>query len=137
MRFSSERPSGRPVTVLVVGGAPVAEQARFDVVAGQRCLQQRVVQEIDLTDRQVVGGAPPAVQLREGVVVERLQLGRTPGRGHCGHRSLIPKPGSVYSIELRIPAGRGDRPSIVHADVIRRLVFPAEDCIHTSYTGSA
>ena len=42
-------------------GAPVAEQARLDVLERQRLAQQRVVQEVDLPDRQVVGGAPVGV----------------------------------------------------------------------------
>ena len=41
--------------------APVAEQPRLDVLQRERLLQQRIVEEIDLPDRQVVGGAPPGV----------------------------------------------------------------------------
>jgi hypothetical protein len=43
--------------------APVAEQARLDAVDLERPLQQRVVVEVDLADRQVVGGAPVGVHL--------------------------------------------------------------------------
>ncbi len=46
--------------------APVAEEARLDVVAGQRRAQERVVEQVDLPDRKVVGGAPPRIQLVEG-----------------------------------------------------------------------
>ena len=42
--------------------APVAEQPRLDVLAGERLLQQRVVVEIDLADRQVVRGPPVGIQ---------------------------------------------------------------------------
>ena len=48
-------------------GAPVAEQARLDVLGPQRLAQQRVVLQVDLGDGQVVGRLPvgeQAVQLR-------------------------------------------------------------------------
>ena len=38
--------------------SPVAEEPRLDVFLCERLLEQRVVVEIDLTDRQVVGGPP-------------------------------------------------------------------------------
>ena len=43
--------------------APVPEQARLDVLERERLLQQRIVVEVDLSDRQVVGGAPVRVDL--------------------------------------------------------------------------
>jgi hypothetical protein len=46
-------------------GAPVAQQARLDVRQRQRLAQQRVVHEVDLAHRQVVGRAPPGVEQRE------------------------------------------------------------------------
>ena len=42
-------------------GAPVAEKSRLDVICRQRPLEQRIVLEVDLTDRQVVAGSPPRV----------------------------------------------------------------------------
>ena len=42
--------------------APVAEQARLDVRRLQRLQQQRVVEQVNLADGQVVGGAPVRVQ---------------------------------------------------------------------------
>ena len=45
--------------------APVAEQARLDVRQGERFLQQRIVVEIDLPDRQIVRRAPVGVHLVE------------------------------------------------------------------------
>ena len=48
--------------------APVAEEARLDMLGGQRLAQQRVVEEVDLSDRQVVGGPPPTVDCLEFVV---------------------------------------------------------------------
>jgi hypothetical protein len=38
--------------------SPVPEEPGLDVLLCERLLEQRVVVEIDLTDRQVVGGAP-------------------------------------------------------------------------------
>src|SRR5206468_10882117 len=44
-------------------GAPVTEQPRFDVRQLERLLQQRIVVEINLSDREVVRRAPPGIQL--------------------------------------------------------------------------
>ena len=41
--------------------APMTEQTRLDVGARERLLQQRVVIEVDLSDRQIVCGAPVGV----------------------------------------------------------------------------
>ena len=51
--------------------APVAEQPRLDVLLDQRLAQQRVVEEIDLADRQVVGGAPVGVDQLEFALRKR------------------------------------------------------------------
>ena len=58
------------------GGAEVSEQARFDVLGAQRLAQQRIVEQIDLSDREIVGGAP--------VRVDELELCR--GRAFDAHR---------------------------------------------------
>jgi hypothetical protein len=42
-------------------GTPVPEQPPLDVLRAQRFAQQRVVQQVDLADRQVVGRAPVGV----------------------------------------------------------------------------
>ena len=42
-------------------GAPVAQQPRLDVLSAERPLQQRVVFQIDLPDREVVTGSPPRI----------------------------------------------------------------------------
>lgn len=55
-------------------GAPVSEQPRFDVLGGQRFGKQGVVQQIDLTDREVVRGPP--------VGVDQFQFFIGQGRGH-------------------------------------------------------
>ena len=51
--------------------APVPEQARLDVLRQQRLAQQRVVEQVDLADRQVVGGAPVGVDQGELVAIRR------------------------------------------------------------------
>jgi len=55
-------------------GAPVAEQPRLHVTVLQRPAQQRVVPQVDLADRQVVGRCPPPqVQFQVvGGVVSRV-----------------------------------------------------------------
>ena len=63
------------------GGAPVAEQPRLDVLERQRLAQQRVVEQVDLADREVVGGAPPRVDALQLVARERLGHGRHPRPG--------------------------------------------------------
>ncbi|MGY4362179.1 hypothetical protein ACVW0J_008672 [Bradyrhizobium sp. i1.7.7] len=42
--------------------APMAEQARLDVLRPQRLAQQRIVEQIDLPDGEVVRGAPIAIE---------------------------------------------------------------------------
>ena len=49
--------------VLPGGRAPVAQQHVLDVRERQRPLQQRIVVEIDLADREIVGGPPVGVHL--------------------------------------------------------------------------
>src|ERR1043165_3227577 len=57
--------SGREVAAVareVGGGAPVAEKARLDVLGGERLGEQRVVEEVDLARREIVGGTPVRVE---------------------------------------------------------------------------
>jgi hypothetical protein len=51
----------------------VAEQARLDLLGGEWLAQERVVEQVDLPDRQVVGRAPVGVEQLELV---RHGLGR-------------------------------------------------------------
>ena len=51
--------------------APVAQQSRLDVLRLEGLPQERVVQQVDLSDRQVVRGPPVGVHPRQGVVIER------------------------------------------------------------------
>lgn len=52
--------------------APMSEQARFDVLWPQRFPQQRIIQQINLTDGQIVGSAPVAVQQVQVVGIRQL-----------------------------------------------------------------
>ena len=62
--------------------APMAEQPWLDVLGRKRLLQERVVQEIDLADRQVVRGAP--VRVDQAQLVGRHCLGSVlPDGGVC------------------------------------------------------
>ena len=45
--------------------APVAEQPRLDVLALERLSQERIVEQVDLADRQVIGGPPVGVHLAQ------------------------------------------------------------------------
>ena len=68
------------------GGAEVAEQARLDVVAGERATEQRVFLQVDLADGEIVGGAPVGVHEIELVLVEMemSQDARRPLLCDCG-----------------------------------------------------
>ena len=60
--------------------APVAEQPRLDVLERERLAQQRVVEQVDLPDGEVVRGAPEGVEARELLGRQRA---RGVGRGHA------------------------------------------------------
>ncbi len=93
---------------------PVAQQPGLHVPGSQGFAKQRVVQQVDLTDGEVVGGAPV------GVDPAQLVLGKWSRRGRCragvtgahasppvrwGPRPSLP-PGWVWSRPFRIPVGR-------------------------------
>src|SRR4051812_49411885 len=42
--------------------AEVAEQAWLDVLADERLAQERIVEQVDLADGEVVRGAPPGIE---------------------------------------------------------------------------
>jgi hypothetical protein len=54
------------------GRAEVAEQPRLDVLGPQRLSEKRVVEEVDLADREVVRGAPVRVDALQLVGRERV-----------------------------------------------------------------
>src|SRR5256714_13900675 len=65
---------------------PVAEKSWLDVLERERLTKERVRQQIDLADREVVRGAPICIDMLQRVVGERarnrpLRL-RGNGRGH-------------------------------------------------------
>ena len=89
------------------GGAPVAEQPRLDVLGPQRLAQQRVVEQVDLADRQVVGGPPVGVDAAPAPLVAR---GHTDAPDRAGDRSRPPArapparaPGSRVAAMSRSP----------------------------------
>jgi hypothetical protein len=59
----------------------MAEQPRLDVRGAQRLAQERVVEQIDLADREIVGGPPVRVHSREEIGGER--------HGHHHDRSKV------------------------------------------------
>src|SRR5262245_35028438 len=61
--------------VLACGCPPMSEQAGFDVLPREGFFKQGILAQIDLADRQVVGGAPIAVQFVEKIRRERLRSG--------------------------------------------------------------
>src|SRR5581483_4595189 len=54
------------------GGAPMAQEAGFDVLLLERLFQQGVVIQIDLADGQVIRGAPPGVEQAQFIGRERF-----------------------------------------------------------------
>jgi hypothetical protein len=67
-------------------GAEVAEQARLHVLGPQRLSEERVVEQVDLPDGEVVRGAPVRVEEPQLLRGERPGRG-IGGRGHVGLRS--------------------------------------------------
>jgi hypothetical protein len=53
--------------------SPVPEQPRLDVLAAQRFPQQRVIEEVDLPDGEVVRGAPVGVDAAQFVRRKRVR----------------------------------------------------------------
>ncbi len=43
----------------------MTEQAGFDVLSPERFPQERVIEQVDLADREIVGRAPVSVDVRE------------------------------------------------------------------------
>ena len=92
-------------------GAPVPEQTGFDVLKRQRLAQQRVVQQIDLANGEVVRRAPVGVQLLEFALVQRsfrhrtrpfrLRLHNSTIRDAASSRSVASRTQSVNSISAR------------------------------------
>ncbi len=78
-------------------GPPVAQQPRLDVLGPQRLPEQRVVHQVDLAHRQVVGGAPVGVDLFQFGLAQRRLLGAGLSHGlllrsESGSRKHGPRP---------------------------------------------
>ena len=68
------------------GGAPMPEQARFDVVELERSFEQRIILQIDLPDREVICSTPVSVHLFQKIGRQRG------GRGVPYGLALAPGP---------------------------------------------
>ena len=89
------------------GGPPVAEQARLDVLDLQWLAQQRVREQIDLTDRQVVGRPPVGVQLLE-LSFNQRPLDHGGGRLRLAlHSSTIRDAASSRGVSTRTHSANG------------------------------
>ena len=65
--------------------SPVAQEPGLDVLELQGFVQQRVVEQIDLADRQVIGGPPVGVHLAEELWIKRRVHGRYFSTFRVGH----------------------------------------------------
>ena len=97
------------------------EQPRLDVLGGQRLSQQRVVEQVDLPDGEVVRGSPVGVQLGELLLGQRAVRPRPPGLSdvrvldrRC-HRSPLIGTGSDVPDLLAVLADRAVRGELAHA----------------------
>ena len=95
-------------------GTPVPEQSRLHVLRQQFLGEQRIVEQVDLPDRQVVSGTPPGV--------DQLEFGRCqrPGlrRGHAGPLSrtkIRTQNVSGFHLKDPRPARQAGRPILVLA----------------------
>jgi hypothetical protein len=66
-------------------GAPVSQEPLLDVLRRERLANQRVVEQVDLADREVVGGPPVGVDLPELNVADRMTRG-------CRHGPIVALP---------------------------------------------
>jgi hypothetical protein len=58
------------------GSPPVTEEPRLHMLLGQRLLEQRIVVEIDLADRQVVGRPPVRFHENQFLLRQRIRHDR-------------------------------------------------------------
>src|SRR5207302_2006510 len=91
---------------------PVTEEPGLDLVGTQRLAQQRVVEQVDLSHRQVVGGAPPCVNTTR-IVIGQRDRGGGGGAGNgaeVGHEGFLRVPGlpseTLGAVSLAAPASR-------------------------------
>ena len=54
------------------GRTPVSKQPRLDVIHLERFAEQRIIEQINLSNREVIGGAPPSVDQADLIAGEWL-----------------------------------------------------------------
>ena len=115
-------------------GAPVAKQPRLDVLSAERPLQQRVVFQVDLPDREVVAGSPPRINRGQLAIGKGSKFVSGQFQGHTsslvrdrrsieGRRSLVTavaEPEATLKRFRRLPA----RPPAQGCSVHRSLRPP-------------
>ena len=101
--------------------APVAEQPRLDVLDAQRLGQQRIVEQVDLADGEVVRGAPVGVHAREFVRFQGV-CRLPPGSVH--HASLLSR---WNRVRVASPGTRGTPAQLY--DSIRVRVFRTNQAV--------
>ena len=109
--------------------APVAEQAGLDVLRPQRLTQQRVVEQVDLSDRQVVRSAPPAVDQVQLVGPERAL--RSDAGGAFAHVSTEGRTGGGGGVSSRTRASIASTPSVSTMTGLRSI-STTSGCASTS-----
>ena len=92
--------------------APVAEQPRLDVGRLERLAQQRVVEQVDLADGQVVGGPPVGVDEGQRIGRERAAP-RPPPTGRAALLARLDR-----STVLRVAADAPPRAVVLEASAI-------------------
>src|ERR1700722_6240361 len=100
--------------VLAGRRAPMPEEHVLDVRGSQRFAQQRVVAEVDLAHRQVVGRAPVGVHLLQNVVAGRSGwlVHECVSSGCCRHSRVRPAITDSSSVRMTYTATRLESPEI-------------------------
>ena len=89
--------------------APVAQQSGLDVLGDQRPTQQGVVEQVDLADREVVGGPPVGVDQSQVLSGSGGPAGL--GFQGVGHRRrIVARPMSAWRVAPRTRPGRKKQP---------------------------
>ena len=87
--------------------APVPEKARLHMLRLQRLVQQRIVHQIDLADRKIVGRPPVAVDQREVFGIRIVRHVFSPCRLFCGFNAhadrVTPKNATLIAMAQGLP----------------------------------
>ena len=79
--------------------APVAQQARLHVIQRQRAVEQRIVLEINLADRKIVGRTPVGVHAVKLLATQRA-FGGLRRKFHCGGFAHdVPRMGKLRDVQ--------------------------------------